>query len=262
MTDKDTCIKQLEKHIEPLQRENKEFGEIIQNLQNQLAKNSRNSSKPLPTDRCKNPHTTSSRKSIGKKNEGQKGHKGHTLKAVENLNYIQIYEINQYKHHHASLEGEEIIAYEKRQVFDIPPIQIEVTEHRVEIKCCSKYGKCTKAEFQSDATQPTQYSSHIKSLASYFNDYQFILMECICEIFEDIFSHSISEATILQTNATLLDKVKPDNKVIKQQLIDSDAVNFNESGLRVEGKILWLHVAGTLNLSIMKCMRSIVVTII
>lgn len=242
-------INQLEKNIEQLQKENKELREIIQVLQNQLGKNSGNSSKPPSTDGYRKPRTTSLRKSTGKKKGGQKGHKGHTLKAVENPDHIKIHEVNQCEHCHASLEDKEIIGYEKRQVFDIPPIQVEVTEHRAEIKCCPKCGKYTKAKFPSDATQPTQYGNYIKSLASYFNGYQFIPLERTCEIFEDLFNHSISEATVLQANATLSNRVKPVNEAIKQQLIDSDAVNFDESGLRVDGKLHWLHVAGTSHLT-------------
>ena len=120
MTNKDACIKQLEKHIEQLRKENKELKEIIQNLQNQLAKNSGNSSKPPSTDGYRKPRTTSLRKSNGKKNGGQKGHKSHTLKAVENPDYIQTHKVNQCEHCHASLDDKEIIGYEKHQYLIFP----------------------------------------------------------------------------------------------------------------------------------------------
>jgi transposase len=38
-------------------------------------------------------------------------------------------------------------------------------------------------------------------------------------------------------------KVLPSQEAVKQPLLDSAVVNFDESGLRVEGKGQWLHVA-------------------
>ena len=83
----------------------------------------------------------------------------------------------------------------------------------------------------------------------YQNNYQFVPLERIGDFFEDIFGHRPSEAIILHANATCAENIKPANEVIKELLINAHVVNFDETGLRVEGKLNWLHVASTPNLT-------------
>ena len=66
-----------------LQQTVEEQAAVIQSLQDQLAKNSRNSGSPPSSDGLKKPRTRSLRKKTGRRSGGQKGHKGHTLKRVE-----------------------------------------------------------------------------------------------------------------------------------------------------------------------------------
>jgi transposase len=223
--------------------------EIIQTLRDQLAKNSKNSSKPPSSDGIKKPRTISLRKAGVKKNGGQNGHPGHTLEPVENPNQTSVHEVKTCKHCGTSLEDEKVVNYEKRQVFDIPPLNVEVTEHQAEIKNCPHCGMENKADFPINVTQPVQYGSHIKSLAAYLNNYQFIPLARICELFEDMFDHSPSEAIILQANAILAERVKPATDIIKQKLINSPVIRNDETGFRVGGKRHWLHVASTNNLT-------------
>jgi transposase len=68
-------------------------------------------------------------------------------------------------------------------------------------------------------------------------------LERTCDFFEDLVGHRPSEAIVLQANETCAENVKPANEAIKEQLINSDVVNFDETGLRVENKLYWLHVA-------------------
>ena len=65
---------------------------------------------------------------------------------------------------------------------------------------------------------------------------QFVPWERISEFFEDVVGHRPSEAITLQANITCAESVKPANEAIKEQLINADVVNFDETGLRVENK--------------------------
>ena len=103
----------------------------LQALQDQLNKNSKNSSKPPSSDGLKKtPRTKSQRKPGNKKNGGQAGHVGHTLESVEEPDHIEVHVADRCTVCGATLEDVEVDDCQKRQVFDIPPVKIEVTEHQ------------------------------------------------------------------------------------------------------------------------------------
>jgi transposase len=250
--DKETLISiilTLQQQVEELQKTVAAQAAEIQRLRDQLAKNSRNSGKPPSSDGLNKPRTRSLRKKTGRRSGGQKGHKGQTLEMVEQPDHVQTHQALQCPGCATDLRSVEPCEVERRQVFDIPPVHVEVTEHQAEVKVCPNCGNQVKGDFPPDVTQPVQYGSRIKAQVSYLNNYQLVPWARTCELLGDFYKHTPAEAMVLESNAAVVDSIEPSLEATWQQLIASDVVHFDESGLRVEGSLNWLHVASTVSLT-------------
>jgi transposase len=105
----------------------------VEELKGQSIKTSRNSSKPSSGDGFKK-RTKSLRRKSEKQSGGQPKHPGSTLEWSDQVNWIQEHPVNQCSGCGASLEAEPVKEILLRQVFDIPPIELEVTEHQAEVR--------------------------------------------------------------------------------------------------------------------------------
>jgi transposase len=209
----------------------------VQGLADQTAQNSRNSSKPPSSDGLKKPRTKSGRQPSKRKRGGQKGHQGYTLELTDRPDAVELCE-----HCHHDLGVIEAGIAEKRQVYDLPVMQLAVTEHQSEVKRCPVCGEMSTGKFPEHVKAPVQYGPHLQAQVVYLNSYQLLPLSRTCEIIEDVYGHRPSEAFVLSATETLNQKVAPSLAAIRQALVAADVVHSDETGLRIEGRLNWLHV--------------------
>jgi transposase len=221
----------------------------VEELEASLAKNSKNSSKPPSSDGLKKqPQTKSSRKPSGKKTGGQPGHKGASLSQVENPDNVVVHPVTDCEGCGASLVSTELDGVEKRQVFDLPPLKLIVTEHQAEQKSCS-CGCVTTGIFPPEATAPVQYGPWVQALVVYLSTYQFIPFGRLKEFFSELFGVKMSPATMKRILSVAVVKTAPTVAQIKSSIIKSALAHFDETGMRVDKSLLWLHSHSTVLLT-------------
>lgn len=135
------------------------------------------------------------------------GHDGSTLKQVEHPGQIIDYTVTQCAGCGYDLSGQDAQAIERRQEFDISPINVQVCEHRAQIKTCRYCSHRNKAQFPDSVSQPVQYGSELQTVATYLSQYQMVPFKRLQELFMDLYQIPLSQGSldsILNSGHTLL----------------------------------------------------------
>ncbi|MCC7277665.1 MAG: IS66 family transposase [Chromatiaceae bacterium] len=215
----------------------------VTELQGRLAKNSRNSSKPPSSDGLNKPKPKSLRPVGEKSTGGQAGHAGHTLKRVASPDRIET---------HAPASHCDVcqrplstaVVVETRQVFDLPPLRCEVTEHQVLQTQCT-CGKVHLGRFPAAVTAPVQYGPRSKAAVVQLTHHHMLPLARTGELMGDLFGLPMSDATVLAIQAEAQVRLAPTVAAMGEALTAAPVAHADETGMRVAGKIHWLHVLVT-----------------
>ena len=233
-------VKELQTLVIVLLKKVEELTQEVADLKHRLSKyenpkNSNNSSIPPSKDENR-PRRKSLREKSDRKVGGQKGREGKTLNMLEAPDVIEKH-IPQYcKCCGNNISDITAKFVGKRQVFDIPEIKVNVTEHQIFKKVCT-CGYETTSGFPAEANAPVSYGNNIESMIGYFHARQYIPFKRMQEIFRDIFNTPISEGGIHYLLNKLVEKSQPAYDLIKQKLISNNkyAIGADETGMKVSG---------------------------
>jgi transposase len=219
-------------------------------LRARLGSDSHNSSKPPSSDGPgSTPHPKSQRVVSGRKSGGQPGHAGHTLRLVEDPDEVAVHGPAHCRACGESLEGVPAVRRERRQVVDIPPIQVRVIEHQVETKQCPGCGVETSGAFPAAVAAPVQYGPRVATLGVYLNQEQLLPLERTCAVLDEVCGCPISEGTLERAVADCHEQLAETEAVIKGGIEAAEVAHFDETGVNIGGKLSWLHVASTSSLT-------------
>lgn len=236
-------------HIEKLGVHIAKLEARIAELEKRLNKNSSNSSKPPSSDGLK--RTKSLRpKNSGRKPGGQPGHAGKTLHQVASPAITIVIPLDVCPDCGGDLRGTATDAVEKRQVFDLPPIKIQVTEYQSPQKTCPHCGRVVSAAFPQDVCAPAQYGPGVQTTITYLNVRQVIPCKRVTEIFFDLFGHHLSAGSVVRSVARCATRLIPSVDKVRDHLRIANLAHGDETGARCEGKTHWLHVVCTPKLSL------------
>ncbi len=215
----------------------------IARLEERLGLNSSNSSKPPSSDSPFTPPTRAERRASKRKPGGQKGHPGSTLRRVETPDRIITHRPASCTACGNSLEGVDVCSVEQSgpQVFDIPPIAIEVSEHR-RASCRCQCGHVSRGTYPAEVRATTQYGPAILAFGLLLNLGHHVPLARTRQILSDLCGAAPCEAVLLTALQRLADASQPAYEAIIDLLLDSPQLHADESGANVNGRLFWVHV--------------------
>jgi len=217
----------------------------VRRLRDAAAQNSTNSSRPPSTDRPEQPKPKSLRKASGRKPGGQPGHPGRTLQFSDTPKETRIHPLLECAECGEDLSRQPAMDFERRQVFDLPSLELECTEHRAEIKecpCCHHVGT---APFPEDIPAPVQYGKNFRALLAYLYDAQEGATRRIREMCAEMFSYAVSEGTIQSARQEQYQALEPFEQRLREILPQEPVLGADETMVPINKVKHWLHVLCT-----------------
>ena len=225
----------------------------VAELKRQLGQNSRNSSRPPSSDSLfVKPAPKSLRRKSGRKPGGQSGHPGSTLAQVADPNERLRHEPGPCGGCGGDLAGAPEVGVERRQVFDLPPITVRVTEHQLITRRCA-CGVTTCGTAPHGVVAPVQYGPRITAIVLYLYVGQFLSKKRTAQALAELFGTPVSEGTVAAMTGRAADGLDNFLDHVRDRLAEAEVVGFDETGLRVAGTLHWVHCARTDKYTLITC---------
>ena len=220
----------------------------ISELEERLNKNSGNSSKPSSSDFFNKPKPSSINKGERgggrkKRSGGQKGHAGSTLKLKETPDVV-----------HRCVPADCIACklanrcagsvIESRNVVDVRIVSEQSRYDRIQ-RVCLKSGKTLAGSFPEGVNTHLQYGSHLKAMVVALSSFGMVSASRICELVEGLAGIRLSDGTVCNILSDCAGRCNALVPELKQHVIASDTAHFDETGIRVNGKVHWAHTSST-----------------
>ena len=217
----------------------------IKELQEKLAADSHNSNKPPSSNGFRKPPKPKSlREKSGKKSGGQPGNPGKTLMQVENPDHVVTHAPPMTTCDVCLAMLPDAAIAEKRQVFDLPVIRYEVTEHQLLQTQC-RCGKIHRGAFPSDVSGPVQYGPRVLATVVYLTNQHMMPLQRTTEVIDDLFGLPMSESTVVSACMKAEERLQSTVHAIADSFQTAQVAHADETGCNIGGSLHWMHILAT-----------------
>ena len=184
---------------------------------------------------------------------GNPGHQGSTLALVQNPNERK-------RHEPGPCEGGGARpgrrarggAGSRPQVFDLPPMTVRVIEHQLIARRCG-CGTTSCGTAPAGVAAPAQYGPRITAIVLYLYVGQFLSKKRTATALAELFGTPISEGTVAGMTARAADGLDGFLTQVGDRIAQAEVAGFDETGLRVAGRLHWVHCARTCKYTLITC---------
>ncbi len=233
-------LKKKDKEIEGLRKRLSKYEEP--------PKNSGNSSTPPSKEQMKDEivrRTKSLRKPTGKKPGGQPGHEGNTLELNDTVDNIMYEKPDMCDECGESLEGCDTELDYITQIIALPQLKPLITEVRHYVTICRTCGRRVKAHPERRRSNAVVYDASVKGLVVYLSTVQFLPYNRIASFFKEVFGLEISQGSMVNWINEAKRAAEPAIERIKEYIMQSAVVGFDESGCYCNKRLDWVWIAQT-----------------
>lgn len=245
-------LEELEARVAELEADNTALCAENAELKRRLGLNSANSSKPPSSDGLAKPAPKSLRGKSSRKPGGQSGHPGSTLALVADPNERLRHEPGACAGCGGNLADAPEVGMERRQVFDLPPITVEVTEHQLITRRCG-CGVATRGAAPEGVAAPVQYGPRITAIILYLYVGQFLSKKRTAQALAELFGTPVAEGTVATVTRRAAGGLEEFLGVVGDRVAEAEVAGFDETGLRVAGRLHWVHCARTDKYTLITC---------
>src|ERR1017187_4863053 len=199
--------------------------EQVAELEARLTQTPRNSSRPPSGEGLGKPAPRSLRKKSGRKPGGQDGHEGRTLLQAARPDREVPHEPARGGGWGAGLAGRPVTGVERRQVFDLPPVAVKVTEHQLIERECS-CGHRTRAAAPAGADGPVQYGPRIAAIIIYLYTGQFLSKKRTAQALAELFGTPLSAGTVAAITARAAGRLEGFLERAREEIAASAVAGF------------------------------------
>jgi transposase len=177
------------------------------------------------------------------------GHPGETLHLVAAPDAVVEHRPAVCAHCQGPLEAGPVVGRERRQVQELPPVRLVVTEHQALRVRCPSCQQVTGAAFPAEAPSRAQYGPHLRALAVYLAQEQLVPLGRVQQVLADLFGVRLGRGTLVGWIQQAARMLEPVETALKAALHAARVLGHDESGVRRAGRLAWAHVTCTRQLT-------------